>query len=50
MIWDAQEGMLVTRADSLLISDSLKYMKLEVAEQKSTLHLSLDQAPCYLPV
>lgn len=50
MTRDIQEVILVTGADSLLIWSSVKYVKLEVAEQKSTLHISQDRAPCYFPV
>lgn len=50
MIWDMQEVILVTGADSLLIWNSSKYVKFEVAEQKSPLHISQDRAPCYFPV
>lgn len=50
MIWDIQEVVLVTGTDSLLIWNSLKYMKLEAVEQKSRPHISQDWAPCYFPV
>lgn len=49
MIQYVQEVTLVMGADALLILNSLKYMKLEVAEQKCTLYMSQDQAPCYFP-
>lgn len=44
VIWDIQEIMLVTGADSFLIWKTLKYIKLEVVEQKSILYISQDWA------
>lgn len=40
MIQDIYVVILVTEVDSLLTGNSLKYIKLEVAEQKSTVLVS----------
>lgn len=50
IIWDIQEVMLATGADSFLIWNTLKYIKLEVVEQKSTLYISQDWALSYFCV